>query len=205
MYQPTLGRFLSRDPLSANGVDVLTDTGFYGDRLAAMRANPWYYGGNWENPYVYAKNNPTNLVDPSGLQADSITNAIRACMQLPPAEAITCLNNLLADLPEYQQTLATLRAKLQLIIKCEATNAAYKALDCKGCTDPTITAAEAKKRAACLTAEIAARSLYLKNKCDYVLPGSCARGSQAAEKGHKQQVAQKTLALTTCLVKATAK
>ena len=36
MYQPTLGRFLSRDPLSENGVDVLTDTGFYSDRLAAM-------------------------------------------------------------------------------------------------------------------------------------------------------------------------
>jgi hypothetical protein len=42
MYQPTLGRFLSRDPLSETGVDVLTDTGFYGDRLAAMRANPWF-------------------------------------------------------------------------------------------------------------------------------------------------------------------
>jgi RHS repeat-associated protein len=67
MYQPTLGRFLSRDPLSANGVDVLTDTGFYAERLAAMRANPWYYGGNWEPPYVYARNNPVTWIDPSGL------------------------------------------------------------------------------------------------------------------------------------------
>ena len=46
MYQPTLGQFLSRDPLSENGVDVLTDTGFYADRLAAMSAKPWLYGGN---------------------------------------------------------------------------------------------------------------------------------------------------------------
>ncbi len=76
MYQPTLGRFLSRDPLSENGVDVLTDTGFYSDRLAAMNANPWYYGGNWEHPYVYARNNPLRYTDPSGLRA--------ASMELPP-------------------------------------------------------------------------------------------------------------------------
>ncbi len=72
MYQPTLGRFLSRDPLSENGVDVLTDTGFHSDRLAAMSANPRHYGGNWDNPYVYAKNNPLRYVDPSGLVATII-------------------------------------------------------------------------------------------------------------------------------------
>jgi RHS repeat-associated protein len=66
MYQPTLGRFLSRDPLSENGVDVLTDTGFYSDRLAAMSAKPWSYSGIWTQPYVYARNNPTRYVDPSG-------------------------------------------------------------------------------------------------------------------------------------------
>jgi hypothetical protein len=69
MYHPTLGRFLSRDPLSATGVDVLTDTGLYSDRLAAMSADPWFYGGNWEHPYAYAGNNPVRYVDPSGLYA----------------------------------------------------------------------------------------------------------------------------------------
>ena len=67
MYQPTLGRFLSRDPISTHSVDVLTDTGFYSDRLAAMSASPWYYGGNWENTYVYARNNSLRYVDPSGM------------------------------------------------------------------------------------------------------------------------------------------
>jgi hypothetical protein len=71
MYQPTLGRFLSRDPLAGSGVDVLTDTGFYSDRLAAMSADPWFYGGNWDNPYVYAANNPVRFVDPSGFNSQS--------------------------------------------------------------------------------------------------------------------------------------
>ena len=61
MYQQTLGRFLSRDPLSENGIDVLTDAGFYGDRLAVMRSNPWYYGGNGENLYAYVNNRTTAL------------------------------------------------------------------------------------------------------------------------------------------------
>ncbi len=43
MYDPTVGRFLSMDPRSDNGVEVL-----------------------YEHPFVYAQNNPVNLVDPDG-------------------------------------------------------------------------------------------------------------------------------------------
>jgi RHS repeat-associated protein len=95
MYQPTLGRFLSRDPLSANGVDVLTDTGFHASRLAAMRGNPSYFSGTSFNAYAYAYNNPVNYSDPSGLKPavncgqGNETNCVNAAIAL----AQNALNN----------------------------------------------------------------------------------------------------------------
>lgn len=70
MYQQTLGRFQSRDPLPANGIVVLPNMGLYEHMLAAMRARPHYYWGNWERPYTYARNNPIWYTDPSGLRDD---------------------------------------------------------------------------------------------------------------------------------------
>jgi len=58
MYQPTLSRFQSLDPLSPNGVDLLDDNNWFGDRLTQMR-----------NRYGYANNSPVNYFDPSGLFA----------------------------------------------------------------------------------------------------------------------------------------
>lgn len=60
MYQPTLGRFLSRDPLSPDGVDVLyDDNNWFGAALDRMR-----------NLYGYCADNPLKFVDPSGWQAE---------------------------------------------------------------------------------------------------------------------------------------
>jgi RHS repeat-associated protein len=53
MYQPTLGSFLSRDPLGQDGVDVLYDNNWFGAALDRMQ-------------YAYCGNNPANCVDPSG-------------------------------------------------------------------------------------------------------------------------------------------
>ena len=49
-----------------------------------------------------------------------------------------------------------------------------------------------------VSAEIAGRRKYLAEKCDYVLPGSIARGSAVAERGHRLQVAALVKALAKC-------
>lgn len=83
------------------------------------------------------------------------------------------------------------------IAKCEAIWAAYKALECPSCKG-TDTAAERATKIACLTALLAGRREYLKEKCDYVLAGSIARGSAIAERGHEKQADQIAKMLAKC-------
>lgn len=57
MYSPTLGKFLTRDPLAQNGEpDILYGDIWFANRLRMIR-----------NLYNYVDNSPVNLVDPSGL------------------------------------------------------------------------------------------------------------------------------------------
>jgi RHS repeat-associated protein len=61
MYQPTLGRFLSRDPLSPNAAQILYP-------FPNMTSVPKPSNIAETQGYSYVANNPINSVDPSGLQ-----------------------------------------------------------------------------------------------------------------------------------------
>jgi hypothetical protein len=79
MYQPTLARFLSRDPVSMNEADVLYPFPIWGPR-------GFYLSGQRIGPYVYADNRPTSVVDPSGMDPDCGEG--RFCPRLPPGHQL---------------------------------------------------------------------------------------------------------------------
>jgi hypothetical protein len=90
------------------------------------------------------------------------------------------------------------KALKKKIAECEAIWAAYKALgECRKCLKSD-TPAERALKVACITGVLAGRRKYLKEKCDYVLAGSIAKGSANAEKGHEQAAAQLVKMLADC-------
>jgi len=94
------------------------------------------------------------------------------------------------------------RRRAARIAECAAIHATYTALNCRGCGNCT-TDDEVRANIVCLTAEITGRQFYLSKKCDYILPGSIARGSAVAEAGHRQEVKNKGIALAKCVAKLT--
>ncbi len=172
-YSPVLGRWIQRDPIG-------------------------YKSGL--NLYEYVYDNPTAYIDPSGLQSPGIALA-EAIAGGDVAEVDTILD-VSGDVLTKDQ-IAAGRAFLAKNARCIAIYAVYKAAGakCRSC-DTCTTRAEAEANAACFTAEIAGRTLYLKLGCDYVLAGSIARGSRNAEVNHETELANKARALAKCVAKA---
>ena len=84
------------------------------------------------------------------------------------------------------------------IADCLAIWAGYKALgDCRRCK-ASDTLVERAAKIACITAVIAGRQTYLSKDCDDVLPGSIAKGSEIAKRGHRQQLVQFGKMLADC-------
>ncbi len=170
-YQPGIGRWLSRDPIG---------------ELGGL------------NVYGYVLNNPATETDALGLVSSPQATLIAAI-----ARGDIATVTLLLESSEFMLSEAAIEAAkvfLKKVAVCTAIYAAYDAIRSPGCGKCT-SKAEAETISLQLTAEIAGRTAYLKEKCDYVMAISIARGSKKAEKGHQQQLAQKTVMLAKCAAK----
>jgi RHS repeat-associated protein len=168
-YLPTLGRWLTRDPIG-------------------------YRPGL--NLYEYVYDNPSRYLDPKGLQSLGIAleEAIAAG---DVAEVETILDAAEGVLSESREAAA--RDFLAQVAECETIYAEYDAMGktCRKCTS-CMSMAEIIRNAQCFAFEIAGREAYLDAECDYVLAGSIARGSASAESGHIKELAEKTAAMLKC-------
>jgi len=108
------GKGLVSTGSTVNPYQYVGDLGYYGESNLALQ----YLRARWYNPvtgrfgqpdpiqdglnwYVYVESNPITWIDPSGLQLDSITAAIRSCVTLePPLAAYRCLKDLFDTLSE---------------------------------------------------------------------------------------------------------
>lgn len=173
-YWPELGRWPSRDPMGEEGhelmkaamlpasTDGLDEIGIYD---SVVQPSPEFHASmsgvlpGGLNRYGFCYNDPINYVDVLGENA-----ALGAAARWAAARAAAA---------------AAAKKAAKKIAECEAIHQAYKAVEknCRGCNANT-PGAEANKQCACWSAVLAGRSLYIMKKCDYILPGSIARGSK---------------------------
>lgn len=76
MYNPVVGRWISRDPLAGanGGVEIVYTNEYVANRMRAVL-----------KPYAYVTNNPINMIDPSGLVPvfdNSCTRDEQECIKL---------------------------------------------------------------------------------------------------------------------------
>jgi len=156
---------------------------------------------------------------PAGLVPPVLANPFAACL-VPPIAAV-CAGAAKAAADAAAVGIAVLVGTLSAVLikvaadrakdaakdkavpdpqveECKAIHKSYDDLDnpkkCLRTDDPATRAS----KIALATRVLIARELYLFKRCDYILEGRKARGSEAAERGHEQQVKQLESLLQTC-------
>ena len=169
-YSPALARFLSRDPIGEVG---------------------------GPNLYNFVANNPVTKWDETGAVAmDSINAQLEIAIT---TGNISLIRTLLATGVLSKTAEAAVVAYLAKVAKCLLLYENYKriASKCRRCHE-SMSAKVAEKNAECFANEVWGRIQYLANRCDYYLSGSITKGSEKAEKGHWEEIAEKTAAWESC-------
>ena len=189
----------SRDPIGEMGHETakahMGDDSFYEDLYDDE-------GADSDNEYAFVLNSPTYGIDVNGEWSWLRPLARPVVQGLVNVVARVAARRAAREAARRAAAQAAHLAKRRVkrIAECEAIHQGYERVKAAGCNKCT-TKAEAETAAALLTTQIAGRTAYLAKKCDYFLPGSIARGSAVAERGHQIQLAQKTAELAKCAAK----
>jgi RHS repeat-associated protein len=181
-YNPSLGRWLSQDPIGLSG----------GTNLAC-----------------YSNNAAPNTSDPLGLDAIPLTAPAPSETTIIAEESQPKMSSLQA--PSALAVIATAVRGAEWAREREAS-LKQRAEDCKkihkdmkaegvcfGCT-PSTPKEEACRNMACWKKQLIARKRFLELSCDEFLEGSIKDGVEASRQGHVKQVMQVTKAFGSCKV-----
>ena len=166
-YSPKLARFLSYDPIGVAG---------------------------GLNLFGYVECEPVGLADPTGLAADSLSQAVKKCMEKPTiALQVECLDNL---------TGTRLGDEATELARCTAYHMAYKQLE-NGCAKcyPCMPIADAVTGSACWGSVLILRRKFLNLNCDKIYPFG-RKPPQVSQKGHMFYLAFVAANQTTCTLAA---
>jgi len=146
----------------------------------------WYYGGSYLTCML--------------MEYERAYDAMPAITRAAAVAACLCCGGLAKKAIQKAATKLANRRLKKKIVTCLAIYAEYKAAEkaAAGCK-PGLPCAAYTLLVAARTSEVAGRTAYLAAKCDYVLPGSIAKGSKKAEKNHEIELANKTQALAKCI------
>ncbi|WP_176013899.1 RHS repeat-associated core domain-containing protein [Victivallis sp. Marseille-Q1083] len=170
-YSPLLGRWISKDLIDID---------------------------KFRNLYSFVNNNPINYTDSLGLMSlDSVSATMeQAILQGDIDTILWLLQNEGVYLTKAAVAAAT--AYLASVAYCESLWNYYKSFECRRCKG-CWTREELFAMATICLDEVTGRMNYLRNKCDFILPGSIRTGSTLKENNHMNELNNKFRAALHCL------